>query len=493
MRRLIALVVTLATLILIAPPPAQAAPPVFSNQDVGLGGPDQIPDPAGKPIRIEVSWWGVQDRPELAYDWSRYDPAIERAHAAGMKILLLVTYSPPWASGGHGASDGLDHWFPLPEWDDEWGAFMTALTRRYAGKVYAYEIWNEPNHATFGNYGDGSDLARRTRYWEVVRLSNARIKAECAGCTVLAGGSAAGTRPANQPAVPDTVPNPNSPAAWLTWAYANGFGGTFDAVAHHPYPIWHQRQGPAQSDCARPDRVLFGPRYVPGSAPCGQLAALRKVLVDNGHPDKKIWGTEWGYPTASGLGANHPSLELIRDFDVEGVHMWRELDYAGPLFLYQFRDSAACTDANQDPECHYGIVYRDGTPKEPRYSELVNKVANYMPASLATGQSIRKLSAMRSPNGRFYLWMQADGNLVLYDSSNGRALWSVLNTGGRRLLNQPDGNLVLYRNPDAPVAVWDTKTWTAGPSTLHLQNDGNLVLYRNATGKPIWASNTVVR
>ncbi|MDR7277013.1 hypothetical protein [Catenuloplanes atrovinosus] len=481
-----------------APGPAGAqavAPVTFSNWDVGIGGPGQGPDPAGKPVRIEMSWWAVQDDPGDPYDWTEYDEVVARAEAAGQKILVLITYAPPWANGGHTLADGLDHWFPLPEWDAEWDEFVVALTRRYAGRVWAYEIWNEPNHAAFGNYGGGTDLERKTRYWTLADRTYSLIKDECEACTVLAGGSAAGTRPANQPAIPDSVPNPNSPAEWLTFYYANDFGDAFDAVAHHPYPIWHQRQGPSQSDCARPDRVLYGPSYQPGKPyhrQCGQLAALRAVLVDHGEGHKKIWGTEWGYPTKSGMGASHPSLELIRDFEVEGVHRWRETDYLGPLFLYQYRDSAGCTDADVNPECHYGIVRRDGTRKEPRYSELAKKVANHMPASLTTGESIRAYSALRSPNGRFHLWMQGDGNLVLYDSSTGRALWSVVNKGARRLLVQPDGNLVLYKNADTPVAVWSSQTPTAGRATLWMQDDGNLVLYRDDTGRPVWASNTVV-
>lgn len=472
----------------------------FTSWDVGLGGPDQMDEPAGLPVRIEVSWWGVQDTPDSEYDWSRYDGPIGRAADAGMKVLLLVTYAPPWANGNHGPEDGLDHWFPTPDWDDEWAEFVTRLVQRYRDRAQAYEIWNEPNHAAFGNYGTGTDEERKRRYWDLVRLTNDRIKTECPSCVVVAGGSAAGSRPANQPQVPDSEPNPNAPAVWLDWAYRNGYGDDFDAVAHHPYPRWRWREGPSASDCTRPDRMLFGPRYLPGrshSQQCGTLAALRAVVVDNGHAHKKIWGTEWGYPTYSDMGDAHAPLELIRDFDVEGVHLWRELEYVGPLFLYAFQDSTGpagdpCTATDPDPECHYGIVTRDGVPKEPRYSDLIAKVRDIVPSHLSAGHSLRKWSAMRSQNGRFWLWMQGDGNLVLYDTRDNRVLWSVTDRNGRRLHNQTDGNLVLYRDPVEPVAIWQSGTWSAGPSTLWLQDDGNLVLYSNATDEPIWASHTVV-
>ena len=37
------------------------------------------------------------------------------------------------------------------------------------------------------------------------------------------------------------------------------------------------------------------------------------------------------------------------------------------------------------------------------------------------------------------------------------------------------------------VALWDSGTWTAGPSRLQVQDDGNVVLYR-ADGSASWST-----
>ncbi|MDG4831479.1 hypothetical protein O7627_19460 [Solwaraspora sp. WMMD1047] len=56
------------------------------------------------------------------------------------------------------------------------------------------------------------------------------------------------------------------------------------------------------------------------------------------------------------------------------------------------------------------------------------------------------------------------------------------------LANLPDGNLALYRANG--TVTWSTRTTGTGSSTLWLQEDGNLVLYRDRDGAPIWATGT---
>jgi hypothetical protein len=85
------------------------------------------------------------------------------------------------------------------------------------------------------------------------------------------------------------------------------------------------------------------------------------------------------------------------------------------------------------------------------------------------------------------LEMQSDGNLVLYDLSSGRALWTS-NTVGRNgyTIMQSDGNLVMYNWNNVPF--WSTNTWGHNGGHLVMQDDANLVVYHNST--PLWASNT---
>jgi hypothetical protein len=117
---------------------------------------------------------------------------------------------------------------------------------------------------------------------------------------------------------------------------------------------------------------------------------------------------------------------------------------------------------------------------------------------LQSGQCLARGGVkLHSPDGRFTLWLQNDGNLVLYQDTT--PLWSTgtsatsPTSGAEWLSNQNDGNLVLYNNgvvTSSSQALFNTGTSGNGQSTLILQNDGNLVLYRNSDGAATWASNT---
>ena len=75
---------------------------------------------------------------------------------------------------------------------------------------------------------------------------------------------------------------------------------------------------------------------------------------------------------------------------------------------------------------------------------------------LSAGERLTAGQSLTSPNGKYDLTMQTDGNLVLYDS--------------------------------ASQAVWNSKTYGHPGATLAVQNDGNLVVYSGSS--PLWASNT---
>ena len=123
----------------------------------------------------------------------------------------------------------------------------------------------------------------------------------------------------------------------------------------------------------------------------------------------------------------------------------------------------------------------NGNTVRTSYDAADNRV-NYQATNeiiqISAGQQIN------SPDGRFRLVQQGDGNLVLY--FGGSALWASYAFGSNfTTYFQSDGNLVTY-GPSGPV--WNSATNAIG-ARLALQNDGNLVIY-DLDDRVVWATNT---
>jgi hypothetical protein len=108
--------------------------------------------------------------------------------------------------------------------------------------------------------------------------------------------------------------------------------------------------------------------------------------------------------------------------------------------------------------------------------------------TLAVNRVLRRNMYLRSSDGRYTLWLQGDGNLVLYGPS-GRALWANSRFTTDFVIMQGDGNLVGYRDVGGPT--WASNTDRSGGNRLVVQNDGNLVIYSST--RAVWASNTAGR
>lgn len=105
-------------------------------------------------------------------------------------------------------------------------------------------------------------------------------------------------------------------------------------------------------------------------------------------------------------------------------------------------------------------------------------------ASLAAGQSIT------SPDGRYTLALQADGNLVLSGPTG--PVWdsATAGKGAARADMQADGNLVVYTADNG--VVWASDTADKPGAHLVLQDDRNVVVYAADGTTVLWSPNTYV-
>ncbi|MGV0853358.1 Ig-like domain-containing protein [Mycolicibacterium phlei] len=269
-------------------------------------------------IRILVPWMGVELFDDV-WTWGAVDRMVNGAAARNIEVLAVLNSPPVWASVPN---------VPLltgrPADPAEFAEYAGKVATRYAGKISAYEIWNEPNYMGFW-----APAPNAAQYTEILKAAYPVIKAADPNAVVLAGSVAS---------VIDFFNITVSPVRFIKEMYAAGAAGYFDAIAFHPY--------------------LYTLKFSKGgstvNAPLWQAKEIYKLMVANGDGNKKIWATEYGQP--SHLVSEESQADYIADF----LRTWRNQSWAGPAFIQTIKDN---TEADENA-ANMGLFTKDWTPKK---------------------------------------------------------------------------------------------------------------------------------
>jgi hypothetical protein len=281
-------------------------------------------------IRIDINWNVVQHAGPASYDWARFDNVVQAVTSRGMRVLAGVLYTPPWArppgtSATHPPSNLADY-----------ATFVTAAVKRYAPMgVHAYEIWNEPNVANF--WAPGPDPAR---YARLLNLAYRAVKHVDRAATVVSGGLSP------YGAYRQADATHMSPLTFLERMYANGAHGSFDALGWHPANFPHG---------------LSFARWSAWSQMAQTSPSARSMMRAHGDGRKRIWATEFGYPTGNTSRSVSEATQarlLRRTYAALARRAW-----AGPAFFYTYRDNGT---NRLDLEQNFGAVRYDYSLK-PAY------------------------------------------------------------------------------------------------------------------------------
>lgn len=290
---------------------------------------DAIKTVGARWVRMDVNWSVIQAGGPSSYDWAPFDRVANAALSRGFSVLAEILYTPTWARSAGAPAEA------PPANLDDYVRFARAAVAHYAPMgIHAYEVWNEPNNASF--WQPKADVAR---YTAMLRATYPAIKSADPTAVVVSGGLSPATDDGRNIA----------PLTFLKGMYANGGKGSFDAVGHHPYCY------PAYPGDAQPWSAWFQ-MY-------GTSTSFRSLMADNGDSDKQIWATEFGAatdgPSGSYVDEQAQASMLTRAFD-----LWKSYSWAGPLFWYSQRDlgTAATTREN-----FYGVLRYDFSPK-PAYA-----------------------------------------------------------------------------------------------------------------------------
>lgn len=254
--------VLLATALILAgtvsAPPAQAA-----EAGVVLAAPTalQVSDVKALDthwVRLFATWSDLEpQRGVYAQNWFASYESLFHSLPAGTKIIVDVVGTPQWETGSSN-----EHTPPANP--QEYAAFVGALAQRWAGRVTAYEIWNEEDNASW--WTGGPDPAA---YAQLLKATYPVIKAADPGATVVLGGLTGNDYP------------------FLEGVYAAGGKGSFDAVGVH-----------TDTACnLNPPSVFIkgmDGRMIPDSFLA--YREVHSVMLANGD-DKPIWMTEMSWRT----------------------------------------------------------------------------------------------------------------------------------------------------------------------------------------------------
>lgn len=282
-------------------------------------------------VRLDIAWAQLQPTSRADFDLSwgvpRIDERIAEITARGMKVLLLVYWGPPWATGTTDRNG-------VPADPEDFAAAAAWAAQRWRGQVQAIELWNEPDLSSF--------LANTspTTYTALVTAAYRRIKAVNPDVTVVAGA----------PTYVNTE--------WFTQFYANGGADHYDALGIHPYV--GRSDLPPEACPGAPDVEYY---------PCN-ITNLIDLMRTNGDGDKAIWVTEYGWsvhdnraderPWQRGVSEQQQAEYLLRMQRFLG--QWPQVEAS---FWYTDRDTAR-GDVHEDG---FGLLTRD-FGRRPAYYAL---------------------------------------------------------------------------------------------------------------------------
>ncbi len=110
-------------------------------------------------VRDRLAWREIEPQRGVFAEETRYDAAARAQSAAGLKVLQVNHSSPEWANPDHRR-------FP-PDLRDCYN-FHRHIAARWAGRVLAFEPWNEADIQVFGGH-TGAEMAslQKAAYWGI--------------------------------------------------------------------------------------------------------------------------------------------------------------------------------------------------------------------------------------------------------------------------------------------------------------------------------------
>jgi len=301
-------------------------------------------------VKTNIAWREVEGIQKGNYDWDRTDRMVKAVHLSQLNLIARVDFQPLVWTQAPGA-DMKDH--APPENMQDYGDFCHALAARYAGKIRAYQVWNEPN-LTF-EWGDRPPDP--VRYVEMLKACYIGVKTADPNALVISAGMA----PTGS-GLPQAIPDDQ----YIEKMYQAGAAPYFDLLGVHA-------SGYKESPETSPDEAAK--KYNGNRFFCFRhVEDIRKIMERYGDADKQIALLEFGWTT----DPVHPDYSwyavtpeqqadyLVRAYQYAKSH-WSP--WIGPMVALSI---ASPFDTEDKEQYWWAITYPDfpDTRVRPAYNAL---------------------------------------------------------------------------------------------------------------------------
>jgi LysM repeat protein len=290
-------------------------------------------------------------------DFATLDEIVEGLNSAGIRILLTITAAPAWARSSNVENGPPDRF-------SDYADFVSALAGRYAGKVQAYEVWNEPNLRR--EWNSAAHPIGAASYYGLLQAAYAAIKAADPSALVISAGLAPTGFNDGVNAIDDRL--------YLRNLYSLGLGEVSDAIGAHPLG-W---ANPPDAVCCVAPVGVETHFENPSFYFLNTLNDYRQIMVEANDGSTPIWVTKFGWgtsedtdpPSANNVFLTYTSLGEQAVYVPQGFERGAELGFIGPMFVDNLNGCAI----NNTEACAYSFIGPDGQPR-PVYqavSDLIN-------------------------------------------------------------------------------------------------------------------------
>ena len=172
-------------------------------------------------VRIQ-SGWNRTEKEKGIYSFEWLDPIVDNLAARGLKPWMCLCYGNGLYNERAAKVFGAVGCPPLTgEERAAWSRYVTAVVKRYTGKVDWYEVWNEPDGVGCWKHGVSG-----TEYGELVKLTAAAVKQGNPEAKVIGGAQY------------------KFGLEWLSAMLATGAAEVMDGYTYHSYKV-HEEYLPA--------------------------------------------------------------------------------------------------------------------------------------------------------------------------------------------------------------------------------------------------------